>query len=130
MIARSAKYLAHLKTPPGYEERMKAQKFPINEKYWGPPRLMDKKFLWTDKSEQSFRGLYYSDPEIDKLYDVLNDTQDFFANKLGVSYETTTGVTESIRSGIRTWSKFSADRMNRDSPKSKSDLKPKDEPKR
>ncbi len=34
----------------------------------GTETKFNKEFLWTDKGEQSFRGLYNSNPEIDKLH--------------------------------------------------------------
>ena len=63
MVARDTKHLAHLK------------KDEANRIDWHPPtftkmvqgkavetKIIDKEFLWTDKAEQSFRGLYRSDP--------------------------------------------------------------------
>jgi hypothetical protein len=117
MVARDTKYLAHLK------------KDETNRIDWHPPmftetvrgkHVIDKEFLWTDNREQSFRGLYRSDPQIDKLYDTLNDMTDLLVNKVGLSATLTRKIDESIRGVIRSWSAASAEALNR--PK-KSDSK-------
>jgi hypothetical protein len=117
MVARDAKFLAHLK------------KDASNRIDWHPPRLenlvggklvekkIDKEFLWTDKGEQSFRGLYRSDPAIDQLYDTLNDLS-YVGNKVGLAPKVTHAISEPIRDLIRAWSQASADALNRD-PKKK-----------
>jgi hypothetical protein len=112
MVARDEKYLAHLK------------KHESKELNWHAPELqvkirmhkIDKEFLWTDKGEQSFRGLYRSDPEIDKLYEALTDVQVFFTDRVGVSDRVIYQVVGPIYNFIREWSAASADQLNRDSP--------------
>jgi hypothetical protein len=117
MVARDAKYLANLKND-------------LNNKIlWHPAKLtkivdgklvekkIDREFLWTDKGEQSFRGLYRSDPNIDKLYDVVADITDFLHDKAVLSRLTIEKIARPIRTGIGAWSKSSADRLNREPAK-------------
>jgi hypothetical protein len=112
MVARDEKYLAHLKAPPDYD---KIARF-ATEPYWAPVKRTDKKLIWTDKGENSFRGLYRSDPDIDKLYDVLHDIEEFFNDRVGISYSQSTSVTRPIHGLIRAWSAKSAEALNRDLP--------------
>ncbi len=116
MVARAEKHLAHLKN----DERHHVE--------WQEPVVWDvsrgrlaqtkfnKEFLWTDKGEQSFRGLYNSDPEIDKLHEVVGDVAEYFNDSLGISYQRTRQASRFARDVIHTWSKSSADQKNRDSP--------------
>jgi hypothetical protein len=116
MVARDPKYLAHLK------------KDETNKIDWHPARLRnivrgklvekqaEKGFLWTDKGEQSFRGVYRSDPDIDKLYDTLNDTNDFLMT-VGVSPTLTMDTADTIRGIIRVWSEASANALNQEKKK-------------
>lgn len=115
MVARDAKYLAHLK------------KDDTNTIDWHPPRhelvkkgkiverKFDKDFLWTDKGEQSFRGLYRSDPNVDKLYDTVADLDSFLYEKMNFR---STKISEAFRGVIRAWSESSAELLNQD-PKEK-----------
>jgi hypothetical protein len=121
MVARDAKYLAHLK------------KDDSNRIDWHPPRhelikrgklverKFDKDFLWTDKGQQSFRGLYVSDPEIDKLQDVLYDTKAFLANRIGFAPRNMTYLRAMafLQDAIRAWGAASADRLNSGPPAKK-----------
>jgi hypothetical protein len=116
MVARSGKHLAHLK------------KDESNRVEWGEPMLrhigrgkfieakIDKQFLWTDKGEQSFRGLYNSDPDIDKLQDTLRDVEQFFNESVGIGPRGTSQVSRSISEILRAWSRSSAEQKNRESP--------------
>ena len=118
MVARDAKHLAHLKTD---EKR--------NKVVWDAPRRtnivrgkfsdnkIDREYLWTDKGEQSFRGLYRSDPEIDKLHNVLYDLEDVARSSLGVA--DTYRYSRWLHDGIRAWSALSAEGLNRGGPGSK-----------
>ena len=115
MVAREEKHLVHLKPPPDYE---KLARF-VKEPYWSPAKRIDKKFIWTDKGEQSLRGLYRSDPDIDKLYNVLYDVRDFLEYRVGVSNMRTYQLMRPIQDTIRAWSKRSADALNRDLPEPK-----------
>jgi hypothetical protein len=111
MVARHEKHLAHLKAPDGDKNH---PDFP----YWSPPKRTGKKFIWTDKGENSFRGVYYSDPEIDKIHDVLYDIADFLRDTAGFSSTKTDRTLEPLHSFIRSLSKRSADALNRELPES------------
>ena len=71
----------------------------------GPGKRLDKKFLWTDNGDQSFRRLYYSDPNIDKLHDVLRDIDSFLVERTGLSYVTAQRFSRPIHKAISDWSK-------------------------
>ncbi len=121
MVARDQKHLANLKNDPNKRDG-------IEGTFWHEPvltnissgRLMtvkvNKEFLWTDNGEQSFRGLYNSDPEIDKLHDVRRDVEDFLNDSVGITYERTRYVSRPVSDLIRAWSKASAEKLNRNSP--------------
>jgi hypothetical protein len=104
MVARDQTHLGHLK--------MRSTK----ELEWSSSERTDKKFIWTDKGEQSFRGLYRSDPDIDKLNDVVNDLREFLEYQVGVSNMTTWKIVRPMQDALRSWSKYSAEMMNRDPP--------------
>ncbi len=70
------------------------------------------------KGEQSFRGLYYSDPDIDKLGGVVYDIENFFINKVGVPYQYVSKAGRPIHGAIGAWSAASVEQLNRDSPAS------------
>jgi hypothetical protein len=112
MVARNAKHLAHLKAPPDYNKEARFGR----SAFWSHPDVTHSSLVWTDKGEQSFRGVYRSDPEIDKLYDVVSDAQEFLRHSAGVSYTTSYRFTDPIRRVIGAWSRTSAESKNRSTP--------------
>lgn len=106
-IARDEKYLAHLKAP-AYEGNEGLSKID----YWSPPWRTDRKFAWTDRGEQSFRGFYYSDPEIDKVLDVVNDAQAYLRASGVLSDIQLYKLGNPIHELIRAWSAASARSKN------------------
>lgn len=107
MIARSEKDLAHLKTPGGARERA----FEGEVDYWRRDTV-DKKILWSDKAEQSLRGMFRSDPEIDALTESLFRFQDWLSASAGASPWDIYRATDPVRSFIRSWSARSARAKN------------------
>ncbi len=82
MVARNHKYLAHLKPPPDDKPpgppEMKAEPF------WQQPKKFDKRFVWTDKGENSFAGLYRSDPVIGEFTNMLGELEAKIFNMINV----------------------------------------------
>jgi hypothetical protein len=101
MVARDKEHLAHL-TAPG--------------DYWSAPKRTDKKFIWTDKGGGTFRGLYYSDPAILRLSDMVRDIEVFLAERAGISYAQLRRGTDPIHRLIRACSALSTAVKNRDLP--------------
>jgi hypothetical protein len=96
MVARDKKYLAHLKNDATIRiEWHPATLMTKAGNKHGETQTIDKEFLWTDTAEQSFRGLYLLDPEIDRLNDSLRD------------------IVEPLSRAIRAWSAASAEKLNR-----------------
>ena len=116
MVARNEKVLEDLRKHQFKELTWQAAQVFTTRRDVGLEKI-DKEFLWTDKGEQSFRGLYYSDPEIDKLHDTLRDLEDFFMNRVGISHTQMRRISEPIGGVIRAWSGISAEAMNRPLPK-------------
>lgn len=122
MVARAEKHLDRLKN----DERNNAKDGelvdwlePSHHHFAGSKQIwtkVNKEFLWTDKGEQSFRGLYLSDPEIDKLHDSVWKVQGFLNDSAGIPNLRTYQLGQPVHNFIRAWSKASADRMNRGSP--------------
>ena len=110
MVARDEKYLPQLKAPAD------AILGNPKEPFWAPPERNDHRFIWTDKGQNSFRGVYISDPDIDTLQDVVYDFANFLQNSVGVSNQKAYRLIGPINETIRAWSKRSADMMNRDLP--------------
>ena len=117
MIAREAKYLAHLKSDPKSELEWRAPRLTsiVRDKVKHEP--IDRQFLWTDKGEQSFRGLYWSDPKVDKLLNVVYDLDSFMRVQVGVPPEMASQIAIPLLRGIRAWSRASADILNREPKK-------------
>jgi hypothetical protein len=105
MIARKSEHLDHLKKPSGYDEKAELP-------FWFPPRNVDKKYVWSDKKENSLRGMYVSDPDIFRLRDYLDDTWDFLHFRLGVSDAVIYRIVRPMREFIYSWSELSARKKN------------------
>lgn len=81
MVARKQEQLAHLKVPEGYSEAIKG-KFFGPAPYWHPTDA-DKKYVWTDKGPNSFKGLYRTDPIMSELDNVVTDVEDLIIDRVG-----------------------------------------------
>ena len=112
MVARHEKHLAHLKNDKESKVTWQAPTVSSIRRIKDMERKVDREFLWSDKGEQSFRGLYYSDPKIDSLYDTLNDVSEFFRGTLGIPFKHVDTVDRPLRGVIRAWSASSAERLN------------------
>jgi hypothetical protein len=121
LIAREWDHLAHLKPPQDYDKQ--ENRFGEKVPFWDPPKITDKKFIWTDKGENSFRGIYRSDPKIDLLIERIHDFEFWALEKTNMFQ--LQRHTRPFYDSMRNWSKSSADAMNRDpeSPKSAKDKK-------
>jgi hypothetical protein len=109
MVARDEKHLAHLKTPADYKLRNNV----VGDSYWSAPKRTEQKFIWTDKGENSFRGVYYGDPDIAKLSEMLYKVERCIEGQVGwSSYQ----YTRRVHDMIRAWSQASGEAMNRDLP--------------
>lgn len=116
MVGRDRKQVARLKSEEGSYVHW-LEPAVLNGAFGKPfPTKIKTQFLWTDKGGQPFRGLYYSDPEIDNLQDVVTDVQNFFVDSFGIPTQRTIEVGRPIRGFLRAWSKSSADQLNRGSP--------------
>jgi hypothetical protein len=116
MVARDKKYLANLKSDEKEELDWIA---PSRRQYVGSKLIetkIDREFLWTDKGEQSLRGIYQSDPEIDKLNNALHDVNGFFVDTFGINEMRMWRATMPLFRAVRTWSAHSAELLNRDGP--------------
>ena len=99
MVARGASELAHLKAPPGYDAAARQAKatgrpFWKEAAFWSVPKA-NGNHLWTDKGENSYRGLYRSDPEVGRLRNNVYTVQGFLMD-LGLSYRMVRPVTEAM----------------------------------
>lgn len=110
MVARKAAHLSGFNTPDGYD---KANRYKLGP-FWRPAGRISDRFVWTDKGERSFRGLYRSDPAIDAWSRTLSEVEQFIANRTG--FDGIYNATRPLHSAIRNWSLASADAMNRDLP--------------
>lgn len=119
MVARDEKYLAGLESneKDKVEWRVPISRLVVRGKFI--EKKIDKEFLWTDKGEQSFRGLYRSDPQIDKLHNVLNDLEDFIVDRVGIDSFQVQSVARPVHDAVRKWSANSADVLNRPLPQEK-----------
>ena len=113
MVARDAKHLAHLKKDAGNDIDWHAPRYEITIAGKHIKEDVGKKFLWTDKGEQSLRGLYMSDPSVEKFNDVLYDLENI-VNKSGFQ---TFRYTQSLHNAVHSWARASADRLNQGSDK-------------
>ena len=111
LIARDWDHLAHLKAPEGYDNHKNRHR--DDPPFWDPPKVSAKKYLWTDEGENSFRGIYRSDPRIDLLAENISRLGDWaFGPTTAERYQ----KTRSFYDLMRKWSKASADAMNRENP--------------
>jgi hypothetical protein len=122
LIARDWDHLAHLKPPMDYEKQ--ENRFGENAPFWDPPKNTDKKYIWTDAGENTFRGIYRSDPKIDLLADRIREFEDWISDITNMPQ--LEQHTQPFYDAMHRWSKSSADAMNRDdfaSKKSEKDKK-------
>ena len=118
LVARKEADLADLKAPPGFK--------PVgNEKYWSRDLAFGKKILWTDRGENSFRGVYRSDPNIDLFNDSLSRWGGWIGDRVGIPNHWQYQAMRPVQEAIRAWSVRSAEALNREPAKSKD----KDDPK-
>jgi hypothetical protein len=110
MVARDKKYLAHLKSPPGYD--MALQRRIILEPYWSPPKRADKKFVWTDKGENLFRGIYRADPAIGEFGRSLRDFEVFISER--ARFLQIHRYSQPIHDALHRWSISRAEFLNRE----------------
>ncbi len=121
MVARDKKHLAHLKAPPGYAEALKAKMRPAESFWYAPPRT-DKKFVWIDKGENSFRGVYRADPAILEAGNALRDFEQWIVAHVGFGGPIDR-VARPVHSVLTAWSYARADAMNREPPAAPKDKK-------
>lgn len=114
MVARDAKHLAHLQNDETNRIDWHEPKVAKNARGKFTEEKVDKEFLWTDDGEQSFRGLYRSDPQIDSLHDPLYDMENYFGGS-------TSQYMRPVHDWIRSWSSQSAEKLNRPAPKKEKD---------
>lgn len=112
MVARDKKHLAHLKPPPNYEQALR-NKGRIGERFWSAPALTDAKYVWTDKGENSFRGLYRASPEVAGLHDLFSQLEE------SLPFGNTYSYTRPIHNAFDAWARRSAEIQNREPPKKK-----------
>lgn len=110
MVARKPADLAGLKAPPGYE---KAQPW-SDAPFWGPPTGMDKKFIWRDNAENSFRGVYRSDPTVDLFGNSVSKLTNWISDSTGIPQYSMYRMMQPVQEGIRAWSSRSARELNRE----------------
>ena len=90
ILAREEKSLQALRTPPGYYEALREnlekrlgrpvpdeywERYRESSEFWSQPKSTGE-HLWTDKGPHSFKGLYFSDPDVARIRYWLNDFED------------------------------------------------------
>jgi hypothetical protein len=128
VVARDQKYLAHLKAPEGYQQALQARGR-VAEPFWSAPRRTEKKFVWTDKGENSFRGIYRSDPAVGEFGMALYDFERFITDYVGINY-LMNRVSRPLHDAIRSWGIARAEILNRDPPQVKKTLEKENAPKK
>ena len=116
MVARKAADLAHLEEPPDLKLRP-------GEKFWTRDYKSEKKILWTDKGENSFRGVYRSDPSIDLFRDSIYRFVHWAGDRVGVPNRYLYQTMQPVDNAMRAWSERSARELNRELPKGKGEPK-------
>jgi hypothetical protein len=124
MVARDRKYLAHLKAPPGYKPAI--QRRDRMDPYWSQPTRTDKRFVWTDKSENSFRGIYRADPTIGEFGNSLADFEAFISERVG--FLPIHKYMNPVHDSIHKWAALRAEALNREPSESKKMSEKKDGP--
>jgi hypothetical protein len=112
MVARDKKYLAHLKSPPGYDQAL-GDKRRLAVRFWSPPQHTNKKFAWTDKGENSFRGIYRSDPSIGEFGMWLNEAERFVFDNVGFLRGLNRHM-QPVHNALQKWSVSNAAFLNRE----------------
>jgi hypothetical protein len=125
MVARDRKYLAHLKAPPGYDQAIRLRN--RLDPYWSPPKHTGKKFVWTDKGENPFRGVYRADPTIGEFGNSLRDFEILVSERLGF-----VGIHKymfPVYNWINKWAALRAETLNREPSESRKIIENKGAPK-
>ena len=110
IVARKKEDFAHLREPDGYQRIMRQRR--SDTRYWKLPDDGDAKYVWTDKGENSFRGLHRCDPEIEAIQEFVAHIRERLAKlvpgrRINVFFEP-------IHRFLREWSRVSAQAMNRE----------------
>jgi hypothetical protein len=116
IVARKEAHLTHLNAPPGYAKKVK-------EPYWIAPPLVDRFYVWTDKGAKSLRGVYRSDPDIDRLRNFIGDLRFEIGDGLGLNPRDVYESTRWIDNLFSAWTLANAGRLNRGAPMAKSEKK-------
>lgn len=120
MVARDRKALVNFKNVPKKDEFVGTDWHEPNLSRIVKGRLLTarvgKEFLWADTGEQSFRGLYRSDPRVDGLRDFALDLEQAIRESVGPQADRSFRARTMVRGFFDAWSQASADELNRGSP--------------
>ena len=115
MLARRRSDLAHLKTPEGYAEAVEKAKNEgryhwKEQEFWGIPMAYGK-HLWTDGGENSYRGLYRSDPGVAEVRKVVDNLQQLLMGFL--PYNTVHPVVQPLYTAVNALDRIVVEGKNR-----------------